>query len=70
MACQGGSTGNPVGVDWVEVCCPTCGERIVVASPAAGEVPCRLDHDCEVCCRPMVLSFDEAGEPRALGIGE
>jgi len=56
-------------METVEVMCPTCGEWFSVALPAADELPCVVDYDCEVCCRPMVLDFTVAGV-RAFGVGE
>jgi hypothetical protein len=50
-----------------EVQCPSCGEFFEVAVPPAGECPARLDYDCEVCCRPMVIVIDEAGNAEAVG---
>ena len=46
------------------VTCPTCFEVFEVAAPGLGELPAEWDYDCEVCCRPMVLTVfeDEAGE--------
>jgi hypothetical protein len=57
----------------VPITCPTCGETFQVPAPHASEVPCDVDYDCEVCCRPMVVSFwIEDGEVvgEAQGIGE
>jgi hypothetical protein len=52
-----------------EVCCATCGEWFVVVVPPAEEQPCQVDYDCEVCCRPLVLWFED-GAAVARGIGE
>jgi len=45
------------------VTCPSCFEVFEFALPDASEVPCELDYDCEVCCRPLVvecwLGWDE-----------
>lgn len=41
------------------ITCPTCFEEFGVAAPSSAEVPCEVDYDCEVCCRPMVISFWE-----------
>ncbi|MFP4673210.1 MAG: hypothetical protein ACLFO5_01320 [Opitutales bacterium] len=30
-----------------------------VPAPPPGELPAELDYDCEICCRPMVLTFRE-----------
>jgi hypothetical protein len=40
---------------FAEVVCPSCFEAFPLALPDAGEVPCELDYDCEVCCSPMVV---------------
>ena len=40
------------------VICPTCFEEFFVPVPAASETPCEVDYDCEVCCRPMVITFE------------
>ncbi|MDF1859580.1 MAG: CPXCG motif-containing cysteine-rich protein [Verrucomicrobiales bacterium] len=48
-------------MDLAEVTCPTCFEPFQVPLPAAPETPCDLDYDCEVCCRPMVISVYEDG---------
>lgn len=39
--------------------CPSCGESFEVALPPLREIPCEVDYDCEVCCRPMRLFFQE-----------
>lgn len=52
------------------VSCPSCGEEFEVAVPPLEECPARLDYDCEVCCRPMVIVIDEDGRAEALGTGE
>ena len=39
------------------VSCPTCFEQFEVACPTPAEVPCEVDYDCEVCCRPMLIRF-------------
>jgi hypothetical protein len=43
----------------MEVTCPTCFETFEVPAPHITEVPCTVDYDCEVCCRPMSISFWE-----------
>jgi len=46
-----------------EVTCPVCFELFEVPPPHPSEVPCTVDYDCEVCCRPMTISFwEEDGE--------
>jgi hypothetical protein len=44
--------------DLIPVTCPSCFEEFEVAAPSPDEVPCEVDYDCEVCCRPMVIRFD------------
>ena len=51
------------------VMCPTCGEYFEVVSPSHDELPTEWDYDCEICCRPMVIVFDERGA-FAKGLGE
>lgn len=47
----------------VTVTCPTCFESFEVSAPPLLEVPCVVDYDCEVCCRPMTIDFyEEDGE--------
>lgn len=57
-------------METVEVMCPTCGEWFAVVLPPEGELPCLVDYDCEVCCRPMVIEFESEGGARAFGVGE
>jgi hypothetical protein len=55
------------------VTCPTCFEEFEVPAPYIDEVPCDVDYDCEVCCRPMRISFEESdGEVigNAYGLGD
>ncbi len=40
------------------VVCPTCFEEFEVPLPSPDEVPCEVDYDCEVCCRPLRLLFE------------
>ncbi|MEM9017268.1 MAG: CPXCG motif-containing cysteine-rich protein [Verrucomicrobiota bacterium] len=50
-------------MDFAEVTCPTCFEHFSVALPAVEELPCEVDYDCEICCRPMIISFyEESGD--------
>jgi hypothetical protein len=58
---------------FVTVTCPSCFEEFEVAAPDVGEVPADVDYDCEVCCRPMRIVFEEEdGEVvgAAYGLGE
>ncbi|KAF1687373.1 restriction endonuclease [Pseudoxanthomonas broegbernensis] len=42
-------------IDWLELRCPYCGEPIDVAVDAgAGDQ--QYVEDCQVCCRPMVMT--------------
>jgi len=55
------------------VTCPSCFETFEVALPDLAEVPAEVDYDCEVCCRPMMISFWEENEEiwvEARGLGE
>ena len=50
-------------METISVTCPTCFEGFDVPTPAPGEFPTELDYDCEVCCRPMIISVtEEEGE--------
>jgi hypothetical protein len=52
------------------VTCPSCFQVFDVAAPSPDEVPCDVDYDCEVCCRPLRICFDEEdGEVVATGYG-
>jgi len=61
-------------MDTCPVTCPTCFEVFEITAPPPGEAPCEIDYDCEVCCRPMLVAFDDDGEgtvsARAQGLGE
>ena len=46
-------------MDLAEVTCPTCFETFRIPLPGLSEVPCELDYDCEICCRPMVINVTE-----------
>lgn len=55
------------------VTCPSCFQEFEVPSPSYSEVPCDVDYDCEVCCRPLRILFTEDdGEVfgNAYGLGE
>ena len=57
----------------VTVTCPSCFEEFDVAAPDITEVPADVDYDCEICCRPMRITFDEEdGEVvgAAYGLGD
>jgi len=60
-------------VDPGAVICPSCYQAFLVPAPPLSEVPALLDYDCEICCRPMVISFfieDEILFSEARGLGE
>ena len=42
------------------VTCPACCQVFDVAEPPLAEVPCEVDYDCEICCHPMIIFFDES----------
>jgi hypothetical protein len=55
------------------VTCPSCFQEFEVPAPSYNEVPCDVDYDCEVCCRPLRIFFSEDdGEilGMAYGLGE
>ena len=57
----------------VIVICPSCFQEFEVAAPHPSELPADVDDDCEVCCRPMRIAFNEDdGEitGNAYGLGE
>lgn len=42
-------------------------------APPIDEVPCEVDYDCEICCRPMLIRFDADDDDvwaQALGLGD
>ena len=44
---------------FVTVTCPSCFEAFDVASPSLDEMPCDMDYDCEICCRPLRIYIEE-----------
>jgi hypothetical protein len=49
------------GLEWEDLACPYCGEWISVAvDTSAGEQS--YTEDCQVCCRPIVISVHPDGE--------
>jgi hypothetical protein len=56
-------------METVAVQCPTCFETFEVVMPPPEELPTEYDYDCEICCRPMLIVFDESGA-FARGLGE
>ena len=54
----------------LSVVCPSCFESFEIVAPPPSEAPCQIDYDCEVCCRPMVISIEvEGGECSAVASG-
>ncbi|MDF1850203.1 MAG: CPXCG motif-containing cysteine-rich protein [Verrucomicrobiales bacterium] len=52
------------------VTCPTCFEEFEVPLPAVTETPSEVDYDCEICCRPMRIFFEnEWDEVTASAVG-
>jgi len=49
------------------VICPSCFEEFEVPAPFVSEVPCDVDYDCEVCCRPMRIYFEEGDDGEVIG---
>jgi len=56
-------------METVVVQCPTCFETFEVVMPSLDELPTEVDYDCEICCRPMIIVFDEGGA-FARGLGD
>jgi len=56
----------------IPVCCPSCFETFEVPAPGLGEVPCDIDYDCEICCRPMRVSLwaDDSEEDAVSILGQ
>ena len=44
-----------------DVTCPSCFEVFEILAPPFEETPSRVDYDCEICCRPMVVHFENDG---------
>jgi hypothetical protein len=61
-------------MDTCPVTCPSCFEVFEIAAPPLSELPCEIDYDCEVCCRPMFVAFEDDGDGGvsawARGLGE
>jgi len=66
----GGAPRPSLATTMTEVQCPTCFEVFQVPAPPSDECPCELDYDCEICCRPMVIVFEEDGVAWARGLGD
>ncbi len=47
---------------FVSVTCPSCFQQFEVAVPPPEELPAEFDYDCEICCRPLVISLERDGD--------
>ena len=47
---------------FITVTCPCCFAQFEIAAPPPAELPAELDYDCEICCRPMVVSLCADGD--------
>lgn len=58
-------------LDFQDIDCPYCGERITLALDASAGAQ-RYIEDCAVCCRPItvVLEVDDAGVASAVGYAQ
>ena len=55
-----------------DVTCPSCFQDFSVPAPYVDELPADVDYDCEICCRPMTISFsleDDEIIAEAFGLG-
>lgn len=50
--------------------CPTCFEWFEVSEVAPEDFGSRMDYDCEICCRPLVLVVSDSGELFGQGLDE
>lgn len=48
--------------EFSSVICPSCFETFEVPAPGREELPAEVDYDCEICCRPMLISFQESDD--------
>ncbi len=58
---------------FLTVTCPSCFQEFEIAAPGLDELPTEFDYDCEICCRPMVISCSADGDEiraEARGINE
>ena len=49
---------NFYGDPFLQLECPHCGETMVLAVPNPEMEAGTFDYDCEVCCRPFVVSWN------------
>ena len=58
-------------LSFVDITCPYCGEAIEIALDASGGEQQYVE-DCQVCCRPIVMSvtLDDAGDAQVSARGE
>ncbi|MBK1792367.1 CPXCG motif-containing cysteine-rich protein [Persicirhabdus sediminis] len=57
-------------MDPTPVTCPHCFETFSIIAPPADECPCQLDYDCEICCRPMLISCAKDGYAEASSLDD
>ncbi|MDE0860448.1 MAG: CPXCG motif-containing cysteine-rich protein [Akkermansiaceae bacterium] len=50
--------------------CPTCHEWFEVSEVAPEDYGSRMDYDCEICCRPLILVVETDGSLFAEGLEE
>ena len=50
--------------------CPTCFEYFEVSEIAPEDHGSRMDYDCEVCCRPLILVVEADGSLYSEGLDE
>ncbi len=50
--------------------CPTCFEYFEVSEIAPEDHGTQMDYDCEVCCRPLILTVENNGEVSAQGMDD
>jgi hypothetical protein len=42
-------------------------------APGLAELPCQVDYDCEICCRPMFIRFESEDDDiwaQAIGLDD
>ncbi len=62
-----------MSASFLTVICPSCFQAFEIAAPESDALPAEFDYDCEICCRPMVISCSVEGDEiraEARGINE
>ena len=50
-----------------QVTCPSCFENFSIPLDEGNPEGSEIDYDCEVCCRPMIVTlFSDGAEARSL----